>query len=61
MKMKKIFVLLITMFLSSCQISSNSETPSEQNSDSISAIESVSNLDVLSDESSLIEDIPSES
>ena len=60
MKMKKMFALLITMFLSSCQISSNSETPSEQNSDSISAIESVSNLDVLSDESSLIEDIPSE-
>ena len=61
MKMKKMFVLLITMLLSSCQISSNSETQSEQISDSISTIESISNSDVLSDESSLIEDIPSES
>ena len=57
--MKKMFVLLITMFLSSCQISSNSETPSEQNSDSISTIESVSNLDVLSDDSSFVEETPS--
>ena len=55
MKMKKMIVLLITMFLSSCQISSNSEPSSEQNSDSISTIESISNLDVLSDESLLVE------
>ena len=55
MKMKKMFVLLIIMLLSSCQISSNSETSSEQISDSISTIESTSNLDVLSDESLLVE------
>ena len=61
MKMKKIFVLLITMLLSSCQISSNSETSSEQISDSISTIESISNSEVQSESSSELTEEPSES
>ena len=60
MKMKKIFVLLITMLLSSCQISSNSETSSEQISDSISTIESISNSEVQSESSSELIEEPSE-
>ena len=59
--MKKVFVLLITMFLSSCQISSNSEPSSEQNSDIISTIESISNSEVQSESSSELTEEPSES